>query len=115
MAVSASYREFVLEQLGAVAPVSAKSMFGGVGIYSEGFFFALLDDDTLYFKVDESNQGDFEARGMQAFHPYGDERAMGYFEVPAEVIEDTDVLEAWMRKALRVAAARGRQRPRRKA
>ena len=104
MAVSASYRAFVLEQLGEVAPVSAKSMFGGVGVYANGLFFALMDNDTLYFKVDDSNRGDFEARGMGAFRPFGDERAIGYFEVPAEVLEDTEELEGWMRKALRVAA-----------
>ncbi len=32
MAVSASYREFVLEQLGAVVPVTARSRFGGGGV-----------------------------------------------------------------------------------
>lgn len=110
MSVSASYREFVLEQLNAVAPVSAKSMFGGVGVYSGGLFFALMDDDRLYFKVDDTNRGDFTAMGMDAFYPYGDERAMGYFEVPADVIEDTDVLEGWMRKALKVAATKGRRK-----
>jgi len=31
MPVSESYRDFVLEQLGRVAPVAAKSMLGGVG------------------------------------------------------------------------------------
>lgn len=114
MSVSPSYREFVLEQLGAVAPVTARAMFGGVGVYSQGLFFALLDDDRLYFKVDESNRGDFEAKGMDAFHPYGDERAMGYFEVPADVIEDTEVLEGWMRKALKIAGAKARKTSRRK-
>ncbi len=114
MAVSASYREFVLEQLGAVVSVTSKSMFGGVGIYSGGLFFALMDDDTLYFKVDDSNRGDFESRGMGAFHPFGDERAMGYFEVPADVIEDTDELEGWTRKTLKIAAAKARKSPRKK-
>jgi len=27
-------------------------MFGGVGLYCDGLFFALLDDDRLYFKID---------------------------------------------------------------
>jgi hypothetical protein len=34
MAVSAEFRAFVLEQLGRVAPVTHRGMFGGVGIYS---------------------------------------------------------------------------------
>ena len=63
MAVSREYREFVLEQLGRVVAVTSRSMFGGVGIYGDGLFFALLDNDTLYLKVDDSNRGDFEAAG----------------------------------------------------
>lgn len=110
MSVSASYREFVLEQLGAVAPVTARSMFGGVGVYSGGLFFALMDDDRLFFKVDDSNRGDYEAKGMGAFHPYGDERAMGYFEVPEDILEDSEALGGWMRKALKVAATKGKGR-----
>ncbi len=110
MSVSKSYREFVLEQLGTVAPVSARSMFGGVGVYSEGLFFGLMDDDRLYFKVDDSNRGDFAAKGMEAFHPFGDERAMGYFEVPEDILEDSEVLDRWMRKALKVAATKVRKK-----
>jgi len=34
-------------------------MFGGVGIYCGDLFFGLIDDDTLYFKVDDSNRSDF--------------------------------------------------------
>ncbi len=110
MAVSASYRAFVLEQLGSVAPTTAKSMFGGVGLYAKGLFFALMDNDRLYFKVDDSNRADFEAQGMGAFHPFGDDRAMGYFELPSEALEDTDELAVWMGKALKVAASKPRKK-----
>lgn len=103
MPVSPAYREFVLEQLERVAPVTARSMFGGVGIYSGGLFFALLADDTLYLKVDGSNRPHFEARGMEPFRPYGDERAMQYYELPAELLEDPDRLRPWVDAALAVA------------
>lgn len=107
MAVSDDYREFVLEQLGCVAPVTFRKMFGGVGVYSGGFFFALMDDDSLYFKVDDTNRKDFEARGMGPFMPFGDDsHVMGYYEVPAEVLEDGDELRAWMTRAVDVARAK---------
>ena len=104
MAISESYREFVLEQLGRVAPVTAKRMFGGVGIYSQGVFFALIAEDRLYFKVDDSTRPDFERMGMEPFRPFGEDSAMGYYEVPADVVEDTGQLEPWMRKAINVAS-----------
>ena len=73
MAVSSSFRTFIVDQLShVVAAVRARSMFGGVGIYAGEFFFALIADDTLYFKVDDSNRGAYEARGMGPFRPYGE-------------------------------------------
>ena len=111
MAVSESYRDFVLEQLGRVAPVTAKRMFGGVGIYSQGLFFALIAEDRLYFKVDDSTRPDFERLGMEPFRPFGEDSAMGYYEVPADVVEDAGQLEPWMRKAIAVASkAKGKKK-----
>jgi len=105
LAVSPKYRTFALEQLEQVAPVTARAMFGGVGLYSDGLFFALIDDDTLYFKVDDTNRGDFEAEGMGPFKPFGDDSySMHYYEVPADLLEDPERLREWMEKAL--AAAR---------
>ncbi len=104
MAVSESYHEFVLEQLGRVMPVTGRSMFGGVGIYAQGLFFALIAEDRLYFKVDDTTRPDFERLGMEQFRPYGEDSAMGYYEVPADVVEDSLQLAAWMRKAIDVAA-----------
>jgi DNA transformation protein and related proteins len=105
MAVSQTYREFVLEQLSRVTPVTGKSMFGGVGIYAQGLFFALIADDRLYFKVDNTTRPDFEQRGMEPFRPFGEDSAMGYYEVPVDVLEDVNQLEAWVKKAVDVAAA----------
>jgi DNA transformation protein len=105
MAVSQSYREFVLEQLGRVTPVTGKSMFGGVGIYAQKLFFALIAADRLYFKVDDATRPEFENRGMEPFRPFGEDSAMGYFEVSADVVEDAALLETWMKKAIDVAAA----------
>jgi DNA transformation protein len=72
MPVSPSFRTFIVDQLGrAVDGVRTRGMFGGVGIYAGDLFFALIADDVLYFKVDDSNRGDFEARRMGPFQPYG--------------------------------------------
>ena len=67
MAVSASFVEFVLEQLEPVGAITPKRMFGGVGIYAGDLFFALLADDVLYLKADDSNRADFEAAGAGPF------------------------------------------------
>jgi DNA transformation protein len=103
MPFSKGYRDFVVEQLGRVAPVTARSMFGGVGLYTEGLFFALIAEDRLYFKVSDTTRPEFERLGMEPFRPFGEEHAMGYYEVPVDVLEDTAQLVVWMRKAVEVA------------
>ncbi|HEV2150225.1 MAG TPA: TfoX/Sxy family protein [Longimicrobiaceae bacterium] len=104
MAVSREFRDYVLEQLGRVAPVTSRAMFGGVGIYSEGVFFALMDDDLVYFKTDDTNRPDFERAGKGPFRPFGEEaKPMRYHELPGELLEDPDQLRPWMEKALAVA------------
>lgn len=103
MAVSQSYRTYVMEQLGRVNPVTSKSMFGGVGIYSGGVFFGLISQDRLYFKVDDDTRPEFERLGMEPFRPFAEDHAMGYYEVPADVIEDPTQLASWMHKAMHVA------------
>ena len=105
MTVSSSFQTLVLDQLGRVVPaVRARRMFGGVGIYSADRFFALIADDTLYFKVDASTRPEFEARGMEPFRPFGDARgSMQYYQVPEDVLEDPDLLRPWAEKALNIA------------
>lgn len=107
MSVSADFLEYVIEQLSAIAKITSRRMFGGVGLYSDDLFFALIDDDTVYFKVDESNREDFVARGCKAFRPFADDPtySMNYFELPADVLEDVDLLRPWARKSFAVAAS----------
>lgn len=89
-------------------------MFGGVGIYAGELFFALIADDTLYFKVDESNRADFETRRMGPFRPYGESGgAMRYYQVPDDLLEDPETLRPWVEKAMAVAGREKRTRPRR--
>ena len=106
MSVSPSFRSFVLDQLARAAPsVRSRAMFGGVGIYSGELFFALIADDTVYFKVDDTNRPDFVSRGMEPFRPMGMEgEVMQYYAVPEDVLEDPESLKPWVEGAL--AAAR---------
>jgi|SRR6476661_957415 len=116
MAVSESYQTFILEQLSRVlSAVRSRKMFGGVGVYSDDLFFALLDNDTMYFKVDDETRGDFEAIGMGPFRPFGEGgETMQYYEVSGDLIEDADRLKEWAERAVSVArraqAKRGRKK-----
>jgi DNA transformation protein len=105
---TANYVEYVLDQLSSFARVTSRRMFGGVGLYADGFFFALIDD-TLYFKVDDSNRADYLARHCRPFQyskaKDGKIVSMGYYAVPEDVLDDPDELKTWARKSLAVAVA----------
>ena len=105
MAVSGTFRTFVLEQLGrTVQGIRGRAMFGGVGIYAGDLFFALIDDDTLYFKADDTNRAEFEARQMGPFQPYGEGgETMQYYQVPEDLLEDPELLGDWAERAIGVA------------
>jgi DNA transformation protein len=106
MSVQAQYLAWVLEQLAGLGAVNTRRMFGGVGLYSGGLFFGLIDDDTLFFKTDSSNSGEYVARRMPRFMaPAVPGADRGYYQVPADIIEDAETLVAWARKSVAVALA----------
>lgn len=111
MAISPDFRAFVEDQLGRVVPVRSRPMFGGLGLYSGDRFFGVVDDDVLYFKVDDDTRPRYRRRGMRPFEPMGTPMN-GYWQVPADVIEDPEELESWAREAIDVAS-RARAKPRR--
>lgn len=80
MAVSDDYLEYVLDQLSAWGGVSARRMFGGVGLYRDEKVFGLVADNVLYLKVDETNRDRFLEAGSAAFRPFEDRPTiMSYF------------------------------------
>jgi DNA transformation protein len=110
-----SFKEFVVDQLGALPEVRAKAMFGGYGLYQEDRFFGILMDGRLYFKTDEQTRSAYLERGMGPFI-YEKGRgtlAMNYFEVPPDVLESREELVAWALRAIEAMAAKLRKPARR--
>lgn len=106
MASSAGFLEFLAEQLAGLGPVSIRRMFGGAGVYADGVMFALVSDDTLYFKADETARANFEAEGMGAFTyatKDGRNTLTSYWRAPERLFDEPDEMLAWARKALATA------------
>ncbi len=115
MPVSKEYLDYVVDQLGCIGEIAAKKMFGGVGLYHDGFFFGLISSDVLYFKVDDENRSDYQTAGARPFQPYGEESySMSYYEVPIDVLENVDQLRKWARGAVAAAVRKASSRNRKK-
>jgi DNA transformation protein and related proteins len=59
--------DFIAELFAQFRPVTVRRMFGGAGIYAEGFLFALAFDGAIYLKVDATSIPDFEREGCTPF------------------------------------------------
>ena len=103
-----AFAQFVVELMAGFAPVQAKPMFGGFGIYLDGLMFALIAQDQLYFKADEQSVPSFERRGLGPFtyeaKAKGSEQksrvaSLKYFVAPPEVLDDSQAMAQWARQA----------------
>ena len=100
MPVSPEYIEFVMDRLSPIGDVTGRAMFGGYGIFHRGLMFALIADDSLYFKVNDTNRETYQQAGSAPF-PHG----ISYWEMPVEVIEDNARLLKWAGISIDIAIA----------
>jgi DNA transformation protein len=106
---SAGFVEFVVDQLAELGDVTAKSMFGGTGLYCGDRFFGIIARDVLYLKADDETRGRFDAAGSRPFRPYPDRPGtMQYYGVPVDVLESAPELVRWARDAVRAATRSAR-------
>jgi len=98
----------VLDGLAPLGEVTARSLFGGHGLYWGGTIFGILFLGRLYLKVDEQSKGDYLARGMGPFRPNERQTLKSYYEVPPDVLADPDGLASWAGEAVRAGQATSR-------
>jgi DNA transformation protein len=104
MVVSKEYEKFLTETLGEQGKFGFRRMFGGIGIYSGEVIFAVVDNDTLFFRVTEGDIPRFESHGMGPFAPIPGRPPMrSYFQVPEEILNDRSELPLWIRRAIQAA------------
>lgn len=95
-----------VDQLSDWAKITTRPLFGAVALYRNDHVFAMAWHGALYFKVDDTSRGAYEAAGSQAlgYQTEGEDHALkSYWEVPADVLEDDDKLIDWVERAYQAA------------
>jgi DNA transformation protein and related proteins len=90
-------------------------MFGGVGFYCGGVFFAFVLGDTLFLKADAQNRSRFLAAGLKPF-VWQNRPSLNYYRAPPEALESPAEALDWAREALGAArraktASKGKKKP----
>jgi DNA transformation protein len=93
------------ELLSAVAPIRARAMFGGWGLYAGDAMLALVAGDELFLKVDGGTRARFVAAGCEPFVWDGPRGPVtfSFFRPPPGALEAPDAMEPWARLALEAA------------
>jgi DNA transformation protein len=105
---------FLLELLAPIGPVSARRMFGGVGLFQGGMMFGLIVREELFLKVGDSNRPAYEAAGEAPFSyetKNGTHTLGSYWRCPPDLLDDAETFQAWARQAIEAAVIAARGKP----
>lgn len=106
MAANDDLLEILREALSRRGTVSGRRMFGGVGVYFDGTFFAIIDDGVIYFRTSEETRAHFLAEQSCAFSymtKSGPAQLTSYWRLPERLLDDPDELQVWAISAVAVA------------
>ncbi|MGA9335662.1 MAG: TfoX/Sxy family protein [Rudaea sp.] len=112
------FLQFVLDQLSSVASLASAPFFGGIGLRSGADFFGVIMAGTLYFSTSPATRDDFLKHGSRCFSyakKDGTVQQTKLFEVPAEVLDDPEMLHTWADRAILASRQKRRaSRPRKR-
>jgi len=119
MAISASSIDHAKDLFAPFGEIRVRKMFGGAGVYCDDLFFAILDGEAIYLKVDEETRAEFEAHRLEPFvyeMKDGSNASMSYYAAPEDIYDDDGELKRWTTLALDAAAraAKFRKKPTKK-
>ncbi|WP_322080627.1 TfoX/Sxy family protein [Burkholderia cenocepacia] len=111
-----AHGEEIAYQLAPLGTVAVVRFFSGAALRLDGVMFGFMSRGSLFLRVDDVNRPAFVAAGMGPFSYARPTRTValeGYYETPADVLENAGALFDWCRSAYRAALLAGP--PKRKA
>ncbi len=114
MVASASFAEFLRDQLAPLGHITLRRMFGKTGVFCDGLMFGMVSDNMLYLRVDEGNREAFKEAAVEPPLSYvkkGETIDLSFWRAPERLFDDPDAFVAWGRVAMgaarRISARRG--------
>jgi DNA transformation protein len=98
-----SFKDFVVEQLEPLSKtgeLKTRAMFGAYGLYLGDKFFGIIHEGRLFLKTGEKSREKYIAKGMEPFRPNKKQTLKNYYEIPLDVLEDSEELTIWAGESL---------------
>jgi len=103
MSFLSTSQKALIDRLGNILDdVEARMMFGTIGVFSDDQQFGILDDEDLYLCVDDDSRASFAEAETSPYSAASVQQA-AYLEVPDDVLENSDMLAAWVHRAIDAA------------
>lgn len=93
--------------------LSARSMFGGHGVYHDGVMIALIIEEAVYLKVDPQTEPRFRAAGCEPF-VYTRQRKpieLSFWSVPETAMDSPQDMKPWLALAYQAALRKANAAP----
>jgi DNA transformation protein len=106
MVASASFAEFLREQLEPVGSIAIRRMFGKSGVFCGGVMIGMVTDDQLYLRVDDGNRAFFKEAADAPPLNYKKRGAtidLAFWRIPERLFDEPEELITWAREALKAA------------
>ena len=97
MAVTQKFVDYIIEQIDNAGVITAKKMFGGYNVYSDGKLFALVIDNKLFVKITDS--GKEFAKGVTQVPAFPKTKILSF------LIEDQLEDREWLSTLVRITIA----------
>jgi len=115
------FANYCCELLASTGPCTAKRMFGGWGISTDGLTIAIIADlgsgEKLWLKASDDNRPQWEAAGCERFTYASTKdgetvsRGMNYYSAPEDAMDSAHAMAPWARLALQAALSAKAAKP----
>jgi TfoX/Sxy family transcriptional regulator of competence genes len=95
--------------------VQVRKMFGYPCAFFQGQMFAGLFENSMFLRLSSADREEFKARvGGRSFEPMPGKPMREYAVIPADVLANEELLDAWLERSFKYAAALPPKAPRQK-
>lgn len=110
MAITNDFLQFVLDQLSSWGNIHVNRMFGGAALYQDNLAFAMIVNDIVYLKVDDTNKDKYIEAGSTQLKPFkNNATVLSFYKIPGDVLENSDKFVEWAKESLAIQKKRNRQ------